>query len=108
MREFTEGYHSYYVYILTNKYRSTFQIGVTNNLGLRLNQHKQNIEKRAKTFTAKYNIEFLIYFQKFAWIDEAIVREKELKGWKRDKKINLIRSFNPNFEFLNYHFTIIF
>ena len=56
------------------------------------------------SFAAKYNIQFLVYYEKFTWIQEAIAREKELKKWRRDKKINLIRSFNENFEFLNYHF----
>lgn len=59
MVEYTEGYHSYYVYIITNKYRSTYYVGMTNNLGIRLQQHKENIEKGNKTFASKYNIEFL-------------------------------------------------
>ncbi|AWK04470.1 endonuclease [Flavobacterium crocinum] len=98
------GYHTYYVYIITNRYRSTFYIGVTNNLRERLNQHKENIKKNEKTFAAKYGIEFLVYYEKFTWIQEAITREKELKGWIRDKKLELIRDFNPTFEFLNYYF----
>lgn len=98
------GYHTYYVYIITNRYRSTFYIGVTNNLRERLNQHKENIKKNEKTFAAKYGIEFLVYYEKFTWIQEAITREKELKGWIRDKKLELIRDFNPSFEFLNYYF----
>ena len=104
MREFTEGYHSYYVYIITNKYRSTFYVGMTNNLAVRLIQHKENIENRVKTFAAKYNIEFLVYYEKFSWVQEAIAREKELKGWNRDKKLNLIREFNPSFAILDYQF----
>ena len=98
------GYHVYYIYILTNKHRSTFYIGVTNNLKKRLSQHKQSIETGEKTFVSKYNIEFLVYYEKFNWIQEAITREKELKGWIRDKKIELIKGFNPNFEFLNHSF----
>jgi putative endonuclease len=100
----SEGFHSYYIYIITNKYRSAFYIGVTNNLRLRLFQHKENVELRNKTYAAKYNIEFLVYYEKFTWIHDAISREKELKKWSRDKKITLIRSFNPAFEFLNYQF----
>ena len=104
MIEYNEGYHTFYVYIITNKYRSTFYIGVTNNLGLRLQQHKENIENDVKTFASKYNLQFLVYYEKFSWIQLAIAREKELKGWRRDKKIDLIKSFNENFEFLNNRF----
>jgi putative endonuclease len=104
MIEFNEGYHTYYVYIITNKYRSTYYIGMTNNLGERLKQHKENIEKGIKTFASKYNIEFLVYYEKFSWVQLAIAREKELKGWRREKKLDLIKSFNPEFEFLNNQF----
>lgn len=104
MIEFTEGYHTYYVYIITNKYRSTYYTGVTNNLSLRLHQHRESIELKRKTFAAKYNLEYLVYYEKFSWIQLAITREKEIKGWRRDKKLNLIRSFNNKFEFLNHHF----
>ncbi len=99
MIEYTEGYHTYYVYIITNKYRSTFYIGMTNNLGERLKQHKGNIEKGIRTFASKYNLEFLVYYEKFTWVQQAIAREKELKGWRRDKKLALIRSFNNNLNF---------
>jgi len=98
------GYHTYYIYILTNKHRSTFYIGVTKNLKERLKQHRENTEDNMKSFTSRYNIQFLVYYQKFTWIQEAIAREKELKGWIREKKIELIRGFNPSFEFLNHHF----
>jgi putative endonuclease len=108
MNEFNPqlGFHSYYVYIITNKFRSTFYIGVTNNLKLRLQQHKDNIENGNKTFASKYNLEFLIYYEKFVWVEEAIAREKELKKWRRDKKLDLIRSFNLEFEFLNHYFEL--
>ncbi|MFZ0597198.1 MAG: GIY-YIG nuclease family protein [Flavobacterium sp.] len=95
-----QGFHTYYVYILTNKYRSTFYIGVTNNLKLRVSQHKESTNN-PKTFTVRYNIYFLIYYEKFTWIQDAIAREKELKKWRRDKKIELIKGFNPSFEFLD-------
>ena len=98
------GFHTYYVYIITNKYRSTFYIGMTNNLKIRLQQHKNNIETNNKTFASTYNIEFLLNYEKFTWVQEAIAREKELKKWKRDKKLALIRDFNPKFEFLNSRF----
>lgn len=100
-----QGFHTYYVYIITNSYRSTFYIGMTNNLKERLKQHKENIEFGNKTFASKYNLEFLVYYEKFTWVQEAIAREKELKKWRREKKLNLIREFNPEFEFLNHHFS---
>lgn len=98
------GFHSYYVYIITNNYRSTYYIGVTNNLKERLKKHKENIVLGNKTFASKYFLEHLVYYEKFTWIQEAIAREKELKKWRRDKKLNLIKEFNPKFEFLNYLF----
>ena len=57
MIEFNEGYRTYYVYIITNAYRSTYYIGMTHNLGKRLKQHKDNIEKGIKTFASKYQIQ---------------------------------------------------
>lgn len=103
MIEYTEGcYHSYYVYILTNKNKTVLYIGVTNNLKVRLQQHTEKLN--TKSFTSKYNVHFLIYYEKFTWIQLAIAREKELKGWKRDKKVELIKLLNPEFDFLNYLF----
>ena len=104
MLDYSEGYHTYYVYIITNKNRTTYYTGVTNNLEIRLRQHKENIHKGIKTFATKYNLEFLIYYEKHSWVQQAIAREKEIKGWRREKKLNLIRAFNENFEFLDHHF----
>ena len=104
MFDHTEGFHSYYVYIITNKYRSTFYIGMTNDLPRRLNEHSENIKNGIKTFASKYNLEFLVYYEKFTWVQHAIAKEKEIKGWRREKKLDLIRSFNENFEFLNERF----
>ena len=98
------GFHSYYVYIITNKFRSTYYIGMTNNLKVRLQKHKDNIVLKNKTFASKYGLEYLVYYEKFVWVQEAIAREKELKKWRREKKLELIRSFNPEFEFLNHNF----
>jgi putative endonuclease len=97
-----EGYHTYYVYILTNKTKTVLYTGVTNNLKTRLQQHTESIKEKSKTFTSKYKVHFLLYYEKHTWIQEAISREKEIKGWRRDKKINLIKTINPTFEFLNY------
>jgi putative endonuclease len=99
-----KGFHSYYVYIITNKYRSTFYIGVTNNLNRRLSEHKANIQQKKNTFAAKYNLEFLVFYEKYTWIQMAIAREKEMKKWRRDKKLALIREMNPTFTFLNSDF----
>ncbi len=75
-------------------------IGVTNNLEKRLYQHKQNINN-PETFAGKYHCHNLIYFERFEFIDHAIKREKEIKKWRREKKNNLITSFNPEWRFLN-------
>lgn len=99
MIEFQEGYLTYYVYIITNMAKTVLYFGVTNNLRLRLQQHNERLN--LKSFTAKYNIHYLLYFEKFTWIQQAIAREKELKGWKRDRKIELIKSMNPELDFLN-------
>ena len=106
MYDENEGYHSYYVYIITNKHRNTFYTGVTNNVAIRLQRHKDNINNGVITFASRYQIYLLVYYEKFTWIQNAIAREKELKGWTRDKKLVLIRSFNPSFEFLNDRFKV--
>ncbi len=99
-----EGYHTYYIYILTNKAKTVFYTGVTNNLRKRLNQHQDNILSKNKTFASQYNAQFLLFYEKFTWIQEAISREKEIKGWNRNKKLELIKTINPEFCFLNYLF----
>ncbi|MCC9061927.1 GIY-YIG nuclease family protein [Flavobacterium piscisymbiosum] len=99
-----EGYHTYYIYIITNKSKTVFYTGVTNNLKIRLVQHKENISGEKKSFASKYNVEFLLYYEKFTWIQEAITREKEIKGWCRTKKTELIKTINPDLDFLNYLF----
>ena len=98
---YEEGYYTYFVYIITNKYRSTFYVGMTNSLKRRLGEHRMNGKKVNKSFSSRYNIAFLVYYERFTWVQEAIVREKEIKRWSRNKKLALIRSFNPDFEFLN-------
>ena len=84
----------YYVYILTNKL-DTLYIGITNNLKLRLWQHKIGI---VDGFTYKYKINKLIYFEEYEDVLEAIKREKQLKGWNRNKKIESVNLKNPHFE----------
>lgn len=92
--------HNYYVYILTNKNRTVLYTGVTNELVNRLHFHK-NPEPFSKTFTTKYQCYYLIYYELFFDIDQAIKREKQIKGWSRQKKADLIDSFNPDWTFLN-------
>lgn len=79
----------YYVYIVTNKFRTTFYVGVSNDLN-----------NRISIFTSKYKLIDLIYFEVFNDINQAIVREKQLKNWKKEWKLNLIKSINPNLETL--------
>ena len=100
MIEFNEGYHSYYIYIITNKTKTVLYTGVTNNLKRRLSEHADNILNKKKTIASRYNVKYLLYYEKFGWIQLAIAREKEIKGWRREKKIALIKSLNPAFEFL--------
>jgi len=102
MIEYTEGIYTFYVYVLTNKNRTVLYTGVTNNLKLRLYQHENKLNSRS--FTSRYNVFYLIYFEKFDWIQLAIEREKEIKNLSRDKKLNLIKEVNPDLEFWNEHF----
>lgn len=85
-----------YVYIMTNKNKTTLYIGVTNNLCRRIYEHKNHLIKN--TFTAKYNLEYCIYFEEFQYFDIAIQREKELKKWNRQKKEALINKKNPEWK----------
>ena len=82
----------YYVYILTNSTNRVLYTGVTNNLEKRLYEHKT---KAVNGFTAKYNTHKLVYFETTTSVYSAIQREKQIKSFKRDKKINLINSINP-------------
>ncbi|HSA83471.1 MAG TPA: GIY-YIG nuclease family protein [Patescibacteria group bacterium] len=88
----------YYVYILTNKNDTTFYIGVTNNLSRRIYEHK---EKFVSGFTQKYNLTKLVHVEQFSTAKEAITREKQLKNWHHDWKINLIKKENPLLEDLS-------
>ena len=76
----------------------TLYIGVTNNLKRRVWQHKQHL---VGGFTDKYNVEKLLYFERFRHAETAIKREKQLKGWRREKKVNLIDSKNIRWEDLS-------
>ena len=75
-------------------------------MGTRLIQHKEGMLKKNKSFTSRYKCIYLIYFEKYTWIQEAIAREKELKGWSRIKKEALINKHNPDWDFWNDKFSI--
>ena len=81
-----------YTYILANKTRTVLYIGVTSELKSRLIQHKNG---EGSIFTRKYNIYDLMYFEEFSDINQAIAREKQLKNWHKDWKLNLIKTQNP-------------
>jgi putative endonuclease len=83
--------YRYYVYILASKRNGTLYIGVANNLLRRIKEHK---DKKEESFTKKYNVDKLIYYETYGEIGQAIVREKQLKAWKRQWKIELIEKSN--------------
>jgi len=87
-----------FVYIMTNKNRTTLYIGVTNNLCRRVYEHKNHLVK--DSFTDKYNLEYCIYYEEFPYFNQAIQREKELKNWNRQKKGELINKKNPEWKVL--------
>ncbi len=93
--------HSYFVYILASKKYGTLYTGVTNNLIRRVVEHK---EKLIEGFTSKYNVCKLVYFEPFTYADKAIQREKCIKEWHREWKINLIESVNEEWRDLIYDY----
>lgn len=93
--------HEYYVYILTNYKKTVFYTGVTNNLIQRIIEHYLD-KGNAKTITGKYNCFYLLYYECTQYINNAIAREKEIKAWRREKKMELIKSINPGLRFLNH------
>lgn len=84
----------YYVYILTNFKNTVFYIGVTNNLERRVLEHQSGL---IKGFSQRYKLVKLVYFEEFSSIGDAIRREKQLKNWHREWKLNLIKTVNPLF-----------
>lgn len=85
----------YYIYLATNFTNSVIYTGVTNNLVRRIYVHRN---KLIKGFSSKYNVSKLVYFEEYDDINEAIRREKQIKSGSREKKIELVRSINPNFK----------
>ena len=86
----------YYVYILTNTHNSVLYTGVTNDLIRRVYEHRIHADK--DSFTSKYNVTRLVYFEETSDIRAAIEREKQIKSWKRDRKTSLIMETNPKWE----------
>ncbi len=86
---------------MTNEYRTTLYIGMTNNIQRRIAQHYFDSQNARKSFAGKYNCIYLVYYECFDAPKDAIAREKELKKWRREKKNRLISTFNPKWETLN-------
>src|ERR1700680_2268276 len=85
--------HQYYVYILTNKWKTVLYTGLTNSLETRVWQHKT---RAIAGFSKRYNCELLVYFEIYEQIKQAIAREKQIKAWSRLKKERLIGTMNPD------------
>lgn len=88
---------TYYVYILASKLRVLY-VGVTSDLQRRVAEHKM---KQVPGFTARYNVTQLVYYKEYGDVYAAIAREKEIKSWRRSKKLNLIESTNPRWKDLS-------
>ena len=84
----------YYVYILTNVHKTVLYTGVTRDLVRRVYEHKNHLDRNS--FTARYNVELLVYYESTSDVEAAIEREKQIKGWNRKRKEKLIASKNPN------------
>ena len=86
--------YDFFVYIAASRSRQLY-VGFTNSVRRRMAEHR---EHRPFTYTARYNIDRLVYYEHFKYVNDAINREKELKDWNRTKKIALIESINPTWE----------
>ena len=87
---------TYYVYILSNNINTVIYTGVTNDLIRRVYEHRNNI--LPSSFTAKYNVHKLVYYEETKDINSAIEREKQIKSWNRKRKNQLINSINPSWQ----------
>ena len=93
-------HQDYFVYIVTNKTKAVIYTGITKDLKRRLHEHYEQ-RGRLDSFSARYHTYNLLYFEHFRYVRDAIAREKEIKGWRREKKLNLIKTVNPSLVFLN-------
>ena len=92
----------YYIYIVSNKNKTVLYTGLTNDLLRRLQEHEEaSIPFKYPSFAGHYNCYFLLHYEEFERIEDAIAREKEIKGWRRSKKEALINKSNPLWKFLN-------
>ena len=89
----------YYVYIITGYSNKVMYIGMTNDLKRRITEHKN---QQIDGFTKKYHVKKLVYFEEYTNPNEAIRREKELKGWRREKKNDLVETMNPEWKDLYF------
>ena len=89
---------TYYVYMMAS-FKQILYVGVTNDLTRRIYQHKT--ESHPNSFTAGYNVDRVVYIETFGDIRDAIAREKQIKGWRRSKKVALIESENPTWKNLS-------
>lgn len=92
----------FYVYILANEFHSVLYTGVTDSLDRRMFEHRN--KQHPKSFTAKYCVDKLVYFEEFTYIDQAIKREKQIKAGSRKRKMELVRRINPDWNDLFEHF----
>jgi putative endonuclease len=92
-------FRQYFTYILASKKNGTLYIGVTNNIERRIEEHKNKLNPNC--FTSKYDVNLLVYYETFQYIKDAIEREKQLKKWNRQWKINLIEEENKDWKDLS-------
>ena len=88
------------MYITTNPQKTVLYVGMTNDLRVRISQHTEN-KGKPDSFAGKYYCHNLVYYEHFTHVNNAIAREKEVKKWRREKKVALIESKNPTWRFLN-------
>ncbi|MBO6880125.1 GIY-YIG nuclease family protein [Winogradskyella sp.] len=89
------SYHNYWVYIVTNKPRGVLYTGFTGGIDDRMEKHKDGI---GSYFASKYRLKRLVYYEEYQYVEDAIKREKQIKNWRRQWKINLIEESNPNWD----------
>ncbi|MDF2432000.1 MAG: putative endonuclease [Mucilaginibacter sp.] len=93
-------HYNFYTYILTNSTKEVLYVGITNDLDRRLYEHYFGVGAK-DSFTSKYKCYYLIWFERYQYVNHAIEREKEIKGWSRSKKNKLVEQENPDWRFLN-------
>lgn len=94
-----QQFRQYFIYILASKKNGTLYIGVTNSLERRIEEYKNKLNPQC--FTAKYDVDLLVYYEIFQYIEDALKREKQLKKWNREWKINLIEEENKDWNDLS-------